>query len=387
MSARRRVRAIVVLAIAPLLFARCGGESEQVTEPPGAAGEGGSAGESSAVLPCIAPLIAEKCATSGCHDAETREHGMDLSTGDSIYGSWVNHNGLSHCRNTLEPRVVPGDPEASYVYRKVTGDLECSGSLSQAMPPPPLDPLTTEEVALLAAWIRGGATKDCQLEGSAGTGESSAGASAQGGSSAGEAPISGAGGASAGQPNEAGAAGRDDGSSGAGGVVQGAGGLGGEGGQVEPPWDPWYCDSAHACPLGLICAGELCSEQPWQCVSHFSTGEGGAGGGDDKLAHPCPEDTVDYCGCDGVTFTALRTCPDRPYAHPGACDDGYSCDVFDSRCELEAPSCEPGQAPLVEDDCFAGCAPIASCRCDYDWECPEGNTCHLEERRCEPEVL
>lgn len=33
----------------------------------------------------------------------------------------------------------------------------------------------------------------------------------------------------------------------------------------------------------------------------------------------CRRDRVEYCGCDGATFTASSNCPGRPYIHAGAC--------------------------------------------------------------------
>src|SRR5437016_1730142 len=44
----------------------------------------------------VAQIVAPNCAVAGCHDSITHEHGMDLSTPASIYGSWVNQKGLDH---------------------------------------------------------------------------------------------------------------------------------------------------------------------------------------------------------------------------------------------------------------------------------------------------
>lgn len=37
-------------------------------------------------------------------------------------------------------------------------------------------------------------------------------------------------------------------------------------------------------------------------------------------ARPCTEDATAYCGCDGRTFYASSTCPERPYRHRGPCE-------------------------------------------------------------------
>jgi hypothetical protein len=95
---------------------------------------------------------------------------------------------------------------------------------------------------------------------------------------------------------------------------------------------------------------------------------------------------VPFCGCDGVTFEASVTCPDRPWLHVGACDDGASCTKEMVECSDPKPECPAGQQPSVVDDCWGPCVPLASCRCLYHWMCPnlEVNTCLELEYRCGP---
>jgi hypothetical protein len=52
-------------------------------------------------------------------------------------------------------RVVPGDPEHSYLYLKVTGDPRIDGGRM----PPISDPLTPPDVELLRSWIEAGAPR------------------------------------------------------------------------------------------------------------------------------------------------------------------------------------------------------------------------------------
>jgi hypothetical protein len=351
-------------------------------------GEAGALITGDDALPCIAPAIAQSCALVGCHDSTTREHGMDLSSGSSIYAAWIDRTGFDHCRNTPRPRIVPGDPEASFVYQKITNALSCETELSNRMPPPPLDPLAEDAIEAVRAWILAGAERDCSENQGGNHGGGSGGVHAEDG------------GSDAGGAVQTGGAQHEGGGGGESGVASGSGGMsgttdnggqanGGEGGTGDP-WDPFYCDASHPCPFGLVCAGNSCGETLWQCVSHFDpedSGTAGGGGAPDVLAHPCPPETAQYCGCDGVTFEALRLCPDRPYVRAGACDDGYNCDAYDSSCEDAAPSCMTAEAPAVVDECFGDCVPTSSCRCDYDWECPDGNVCDVLEQRCGPMLV
>ena len=41
-----------------------------------------------------------------------------------------------------------------------------------------------------------------------------------------------------------------------------------------------------------------------------------------------------------------------------------------------------GEAPAVVDQCFTDCVATSACRCDYDWECPDGNVCDVLDQRC-----
>jgi hypothetical protein len=102
--------------------------------------------------------------------------------------------------------------------------------------------------------------------------------------------------------------------------------------------------------------------------------------------HPCPGDTVEYCGCDGVTFEALDTCPDRPFEHWGACEDGVNCDPGDLRCTLAEPTCPDGMVASVVKGNYGPCVPFSDCRCEFGWECPQSDkyTCDATAHRCGP---
>jgi hypothetical protein len=285
----------------------------------------------------VAAIVFGSCARAGCHDAVTHEHGMDLSTADLIHRHWVGKYGIDHCRNIAVPRVVAGDPDGSFVMTKLRGP-EPLCSTSHRMPPPPAETLTACEIETVRLWIAAGAPPAPPSD--AGTDGDTPDAS----------------------PPDA--AGEDAG---------------------DP--DPSVCTSTKACDL----TSELCVEvmplttsgncyTRWECYTH-------APPDDDPLRHPCPPEIVTFCACDGTTFEAPYACPHLPYEHVGACGDGYSCDAYRIRCSDPRPSCPAGQVPAVVNGCWGACVPIAMCRCDLNWQCPEREKYRcsdLPEFRCGP---
>ena len=96
----------------------------------------------------IQPILNSTCATSGCHDASSAEHGVDLS---------------SYTKVIQTGEVKPFRPEDSELYEVLfeNGD--------DLMPPPPQSPLTSEQKELVRIWISQGAKnneciEDCNLE-------------------------------------------------------------------------------------------------------------------------------------------------------------------------------------------------------------------------------
>ncbi len=71
------------------------------------------------------------------------------------------------------------------------------------------------------------------------------------------------------------------------------------GGEGDP------CDATTRCAEGLFCDGAEGCDTPWTC----------------QPMRPCTRDLVTYCGCDGETFQNSGTCPGRPYANRGFCED------------------------------------------------------------------
>jgi hypothetical protein len=133
------------------------------------------------------------------------------------------------------------------------------------------------------------------------------------------------------------------------------------------------CSSSKPCAPGLLCVGDNCHRR-WECQTHASV----------LGQHPCPTDIVPYCGCDDVTFFALNTCPDRPYQHVGACDDGVNCDPTDLQCSEMEPACAEGELASVVNGAYGECVPFSFCRCEFVWECPQRDKyqCDRPSRRC-----
>jgi hypothetical protein len=76
--------------------------------------------------------------------------GLRLSDG---YDAWIHRTS-----NVVDvPLVQPGDPQGSYLWRKVQGTHTTLGGSGQRMPSD-LAPLPREERDVIAAWIRDGAT-------------------------------------------------------------------------------------------------------------------------------------------------------------------------------------------------------------------------------------
>jgi hypothetical protein len=284
-------------------------------------------------LTSVAAITAANCALAGCHDPITKGHGMDLSTAEGVYVAWVDKPGFDHCGNVPKTRVVPGDPTASFVMSKVTATESCG--LSDPMPPPPRARLTATEIETIRVWIAAGAPRGAAL-------------------------VDGGADTSADGPSDAETDAETDALA--------------DGGSDDV--DPNACTASIPCLSGSNCTADSCAG-PWTCVYHF----------DETLEHPCSETVIPFCGCDGVTFEASETCPDRPWVHAGACGDGVNCNAQEVKCSDPKPTCNPGQEASVVGDCWGKCVDIAECRCLYHWQCPNLSlyTCLFPQYRCGPQ--
>jgi hypothetical protein len=84
----------------------------------------------------ILPLVVSSCAYKGCHDQESHKEGIILSDYNSILRTG---------------KIRPGDPGDSEFFESLTDDGD------DLMPPPPNDPLTSEQIHLIRLWIEQGA--------------------------------------------------------------------------------------------------------------------------------------------------------------------------------------------------------------------------------------
>jgi hypothetical protein len=88
------------------------------------------------------------CTFSSCHDASNPAGGLDLSAGtthDSLVEVTANKNGA-------ETLIVPGDPDGSYLVKRLEGTLD------NFMPSGATEPMDPEcRIATLRAWILEGA--------------------------------------------------------------------------------------------------------------------------------------------------------------------------------------------------------------------------------------
>jgi len=108
----------------------------------------------------VAPLFAENCALSGCHGARPE---AELSLGGApaaIHGMIV---GVASVTAPELPRVAPGDPDGSFLVRKLEGsfdDLACVDDDCGVRMPKAADRLRAECIETVRAWIEAGALED-----------------------------------------------------------------------------------------------------------------------------------------------------------------------------------------------------------------------------------
>lgn len=119
----------------------------------------------------VAPLLAARCATAGCHGGAEPVMGLDLSSPDAIVRTALRvpaRERPAPSASAVAPgdprwgamaRIDPGNaagqglPEYSYLVYKVLGD----GPVIGARMPPEGPALSDEETSLIADWIAGGA--------------------------------------------------------------------------------------------------------------------------------------------------------------------------------------------------------------------------------------
>lgn len=145
----KRLALIAAMSITALSLA-CGDLKESPTDP---GGGGEPPPDATATFVRVQQeILTPTCALSACHDPFFPQEALILSNGRS-YALLVN---IPSRQVPALDRVEPGDPDASYLYRKVNGGPGITGDrMPQGRPA-----LTAAQLALLRDWIRRGAPND-----------------------------------------------------------------------------------------------------------------------------------------------------------------------------------------------------------------------------------
>jgi len=103
----------------------------------------------------IQPILTQRCATVGCHDAATQALGLNLAAG----AAYANIVRVPSREAPSQNQIEPNDPDRSYLFRKIAGAPGISGARM------PLDNLTYFDqnpvpLGLVRQWIREGATNN-----------------------------------------------------------------------------------------------------------------------------------------------------------------------------------------------------------------------------------
>lgn len=116
----------------------------------GDSGAGDEAGTPAATLTEIeADIFAKSCTFAACHKGASPAGGLNLEgmTHDKLVDVMAT--------GTAKPLVVPGDPDGSYLYEKLTATMPTAGD-----PMPPGAPLSEAKLEMVRSWIAAGAADD-----------------------------------------------------------------------------------------------------------------------------------------------------------------------------------------------------------------------------------
>jgi hypothetical protein len=141
----RRGTSIALLAVA-LAAAGCGDRKTLPLEP-----GGGPPSPDATFTRVQAEVFSVSCALAGCHSGTAPTAGMNLSAGVS-YGNIV---GVTSTERGDLHRIEPGDPDRSYMVKKIRGDPDIVGSQM-----PLVGSITTGQRQLVIDWVRRGAPND-----------------------------------------------------------------------------------------------------------------------------------------------------------------------------------------------------------------------------------
>ncbi len=143
-----RFSLILPAAGVALALAAASAPSAPADSPPGS-----SPAAATAKQPAVAILL-NRCGGAKCHGGAKPKQKLDLSSLEAIKRTAI---GAQAEQGTMKV-VVPGDPEASYLFLKITKSRRANDSRIKWKQMPPggakLDPA---EIAQIEAWIKSGA--------------------------------------------------------------------------------------------------------------------------------------------------------------------------------------------------------------------------------------
>ncbi len=118
-------------------------------------GDDDDTGDVDATWTGIQELLTDRC--HACHTANQREGLRDLHLYDEGYDELV---GVDSQQVPSIKRVEPGDPSNSYMVHKLRDTHLSVGGEDDPMPPGDRDPLTSQQLGAIDAWIQAGAEKN-----------------------------------------------------------------------------------------------------------------------------------------------------------------------------------------------------------------------------------
>jgi hypothetical protein len=102
----------------------------------------------------VRTLMGSRCATAGCHTEAAKAGALDLSPESSVFQQSV--IGVPSVQQMGALRVVPGQPQASYLLCKVDPECDARAPMTELMPITGT-PLTEAEIKSISEWILNGA--------------------------------------------------------------------------------------------------------------------------------------------------------------------------------------------------------------------------------------
>src|SRR6185295_17480085 len=118
------------------------------------AGSGASAGDPNAFSSIYTQVLAKRCAGTPCHTGTSAGGSFSLSAGTAskVRSSLLDKPASgAQCASSGLSLVVPGDPDMSLLYRKLTDMPSCGARM------PPTGALTMDEIDRVRVWIANGA--------------------------------------------------------------------------------------------------------------------------------------------------------------------------------------------------------------------------------------